>query len=68
MTSLTIANLKKKLFRHLLYPQCNNAPSTGFRIHSSLTARHLRFTIEAQMETDEIQALAKVDIQALDKR
>lgn len=30
--------------------------------------RHLRFTIEAQMETDEIQALAKVDIQALDKR
>ncbi|KAE8770539.1 40S ribosomal protein S5-1 [Hordeum vulgare] len=35
---------------------------------TSLTARHLQFTIEAQMETDEIQALAKVDIQALDKR
>ncbi|KAI4980456.1 hypothetical protein ZWY2020_020941 [Hordeum vulgare] len=29
---------------------------------TSLTARHLQFTIEAQMETDEIQALAKVDI------
>jgi hypothetical protein len=53
----------------------NSATSSRFEaplyhrtIHSSLNAHHLWFTIEAHMETDEIHALAKVAIHALDKR